>query len=633
MKKLKLLALLAAAALFFSCSQPASSSSDKKDDKPASENPEIPETPVDPGENQKTVIDENYTQPELPDSVGEDPLKGKTYIGNNGSSKKFVFNTDGTIDYYEELSSSGNSNSNSKPSYGLNKKADYSYNYDSTTNTCILYVRITASKIFTNEVLTYPEILTRYKSFKYEDYVNPQNPQFTLEEFNEQVNKMILQFKLGFETLQTWKVDIQDGSISILDPYFTSKPDLKNTLVYFQPDATSPFNSISFEGNNSGIIEIDEHTYCSISNITEKDFTIISIDKDTRKPLPGAESTTKSYTLSLQQDGRCKLTIYINNDQFLDFYTRKKKDYILEKSNANVNNGLDPSINKPVLPDFGNDTTLAGRTFRQNDEQQYTISFGNDGTYTTSYLQFDNENNARIIKTKCNYAYDSSTGKLYSTALAMSTFSESENLLTFEEIYQYFNTLSYEGSGMSSEQFNALISELFARIKMEFEFTAIQVLNITDGTNGTPATLTEYVYYPSDTSISNRGISFKLASSSSSLAINSDDGESYINPNGSSDDYGLLEIPFIKQDESGKFFNQYKITKIDSDAKQIIVNSYNDKTEAYTLSYSETYNDGIVTLFFNKIENININGETYYIPSFSLSSDKESVYEEVNMQS
>ena len=627
MKKLKILALLAAAALFFSCSN-ASSGSDKDDDiKPTPETTTTTEESGDSSDGNNNNTTGLYTPPELPTPVGEDPFKGKIYVEDNDDIK-YVFSTDGKMEYYKDTSS------NAIPEYKLNQKFDYTYN----ATEGIFYARVTAISIYNDSVLTYPEIVTHYKALKYEDMVNPKNPAYTEQEFYNLVDSMLLEFKTGFETLLTWKVDIQGNTVKILNPYFSEKPDLKKTIVSFKGDDTSTFISIHFNGTGSGTMELknNKNTKFLITDIKENEFTAKETAYDSQVAAADAPSYTFTYSLSKESDGRWKIKLTVpDNTKYKDFlYTQEARTF-----KPYIDNGLDPSINYPNLEalNLSLDTSLRNKTFTSFDTNPTTLSFDGYQLYTNSF--YDPYEN-RTIMSKFIYLYDSQNKILYSRLYSTNEVSESGELQTFDEIFYHLNSLSYDeiatqtGGKMTPAKFELFLSLTLAATKEAFETLYTQHCEIVAGTNGNPDTCHVYNLYPDNTSISNTALSFRLASIND-ITTNEDngDGDAEIDAINSTPE-GSLSIPFIK--DALTEFVEFDITEVTANTITVISQDSNS-TESYTLSYTESCNNGIITLFFAGITDISNaapdDRKDYQIPTFKLSSDKATVYTKVNTQS
>ena len=517
----------------------------------------------------------------------------------------------------------------------FDQKFDYTYN----ATEGIFYARVTAISIYNDSVLTYPEIVTHYKALKYEDMVNPKKPAYTEQEFYNLVDSMLLEFKTGFETLLTWKVDIQGNTVKILNPYFSEKPDLKKTIVSFKGDNTSTIKSIHFNGTGSGTMELEnKNTKFLITDIKENEFTGKETAYDSQIAAADVPSYTFTYFLSKESDGRWKIKLTVPDDtNYKDFlYTQEARTF-----KPYIDNGLDPSINYPDLEALNlpfNDI-LGGKTFTNTvtgtgaSPNSITISFGKDGKYSNYF--YDSGNN-KMSTDRYLYAYDSHNEILYSALLSTNQLTDSEELQTYEDIFKNLNTQPYDEEAAqlfnSEELFQDFLTDTLAKVKYAFEILFKQHCKIENGTDGEPATIYVYTLYPDNTSISNTAISFRFASTH--IVPNATgDGDAEIDKSNKVS-LGSLSIPFIKDDST--IFAEFKITEITAHTITVISVDSNS-SESYTLNYTESCSNGIVTLEFEGIDTISSeapdNRKDHKIPSFKLSSDKEAVYTKVNMHS
>ncbi len=187
---------------------------------------------------------------------------------------------------------------------------------------------------------------------------------------------------------------------------------------------------------------------------------------------------------------------------------------------------------------------------------------------------------------------------------------------------------------MTPAKFELFLSITLAATKEAFETLYTQHCEIVPGTNGNPDTCHVYNLYPDNTSISNTALSFRLASiNDTTTNEDNGDGDAEIDATNSTPK-GSLSIPFIKDDST--IFAEFKITEITANTITVISIDSNS-SESYTLNYTESCSNGIVTLEFEGINTISSeapdNRKDHKIPSFKLSSDKATVYTKVNTQS
>ena len=303
MKKIKCLALTTFAAfalIFAGCENGASLEEDTNTDTPQETPVETPaETTPEPEEEKEaeeekkeeedkqkdSEEDLGYTPPTLPASVGEDPFKGKTYckeVGSNSSYNYYYkFYEDGTVLYYAIYNSTSEKEDRTK--------FYYTYNAD----TKIMYLSVIASALDEPDMLTFKEWKEKYV---WEDYKDDFASE---EEFNTAIAEYLEDIKTYFEELNTWKVEDSNGTLTIIDPYFTAAPqELLNSNLSLKCYSTN-FNIFAdFEKNKITIQNDFEHPYI-ITSITSDTICSKRSDEDV---------LTLSYTLRCE-DGYLKLTI------------------------------------------------------------------------------------------------------------------------------------------------------------------------------------------------------------------------------------------------------------------------------------------------------------------------------------
>ena len=678
MKKLKIVALLAAAALLFSCSQPTSGSSDTNENQTNPTNKTDPNNPnptTDPGNTDPT-----FTPPTQPASVGTNSFDGNTYGNKKDYSHQYEFLEGNIVQVWSAHSSITTSNNGESSTTYDDFKLDKVFKYTYNANTKKMYLSLYKMDSYFG-LLTYNELVSKYNSLKASDFGYTDETQFSQEK--EFFLKMI---KKEFETLSVWKIEeiTENGSkaISIQAPYYENTSNLDTE--FYPTNHSSVIPCIRIEQNspdsNFGYIYTDQNSdkgneiRYQITEITNNTITAVKGEKnkstDKFEKANPAVTIKLSYTVTLittgNDEGRIKLTVSPADETTkneLSFATissafeliseNEKEIYKIEETESSTtpkestntpveqDNPKDP-INTPVEQDdpdktsttdteldstftppelpksVGNDP-FAGKVFA-TDDAHYVV-FGNDNTFTLyGTSEVKPKDSYPYIKNtieKIAYTYDATTQIMSRRLIASNNiYRDSNDLIDYQAYYELFNAIPYEQ--YAADNPDATREDFLVERKKTFELYRNRYFGTIDQIKcrlDNENNLKNSKYYPKGTTITSSLIRFAYDFKDLGTASNGDGTCEIGIDNSYSNFKGYLAVPI----NSINFVGGLEIVNITDNT--IITETWSDETQAneYHFTYTETWADGVITLTISGADDVTktaIGNHTYTLTSF-----------------
>ncbi|WP_022932791.1 hypothetical protein [Treponema bryantii] len=280
-----LMGLSLAVTLFFSCSNSSSpeetSTTTTEETTVTSDSDTTNNTSEEASTNSGTngiTVSSTYTEPRLPDNVGEDPFNGKTYKLSSTSRSGYAFEshadgTPGVLTY-----------THGDP--GNDKK--YQYTYNETTKELSLKLTHMSSRNENREWswFTYSEMIEKYRNtyfnFSYTNYVTWANEQgkeiMTETQFNQFIQYDLDQLKAAFEKLYVYKAeDVIDENdthkLKIRTKYYKTNtvpsqlPDIETVTFSSSPYSLKIRTYVNVGGGDISYFKNNDTIYI-ISNVT-----------------------------------------------------------------------------------------------------------------------------------------------------------------------------------------------------------------------------------------------------------------------------------------------------------------------------------------------------------------------------